>query len=1118
MRPQPVVINFAQGLNTKTDPWQIPIGQFAALKNSVFEKGGLLQKRPGYGSISLSTPPSTYITTLNNNLTAIGATVSAYSTTLESWVTKGTLQPCTVSALPLIRNNLNQTQADIAISNGLVLTTYTQSTGSSTQYMYALASAVTGQNIIAPTTIPAFSTGTVSASPRALVVGGYFIIVCPVTVSGVKSLQYVSLPVLNPINLTTNTPNTSAAHQVTSNVYSELSVNAGWDALSANNQLVVAYNSTTGAQSIRIATLSLSQIASGSTSSTILAFTGATFKAQILSICVDATASPNIYYVSFWNPTTTNTYVCAVTTSFGLITTYFAPLEIQTSITLANIASVAQSGLCTIYGEVVNAYTYDSGIPTNYIVSVGIRVTGTFKSVFSSGATALTVTSVVGTPASGDYIVDNTTPGNILDSTVITVGGTYFLNGNNAAGNSAGGGDSLVSFHRTDANIVSSVGLASKPFIVDKTIYFLSVYKSPFQPTYFLINASASISTAPVIAAKLAYQNAGGYLTLALPSVNLQGATAQLPYLFKDDVEALNTLSNPQMTTAGGIYSQTGINLGTFVIGSSAVQTVESASNLHITGGYLSQYDGYLPVEHNFFLFPDSVEATWSATGGSIVAKPDGATNTNAYYVMFTYEWTDNQGLPYRSAPSIPVAITTSGSGSSGSITYNVPTLRLTGKIANKVKLVGYRWSVANQTYFQTTSITHPILNDLSVDYITVTDIAADASIIGNSILYTTGGVVPDFNAPATNLVTEFDNRVWTISAENPNVAFVSKQILQGTPAEFSSQFSIYVSPMTGTTKSLGPVTSWFPMDDKLIFFFRDAMCYINGVGPDALGTTSVGCSLGNYSQPTYIPSTVGCTNPDSIALIPEGLMFQSDKGIWLLDHALGTSYVGAAVEAFNQYSVNSAQAIPGTNYVLFTLTGTDQFLMYDYFYKQWGTFAGVSGISSCIWNDLHTVLDQYGNISQQTPGKYLDFNNPVLMSFTSGWINLASIQGYQRVYDFLLLMNYLSPHYLNCQIAYEYNSSVRDQVIIRPSNFNPLDASAYGDPTPFGSPGGLEQWRIHAKRQLCQSFQLSINEVWDYTLAPVAGAGFTMSGLTANIGVKKGTRPISGSSAAGFG
>lgn len=1041
-------MNFSQGLNTKVDPWQIPLGQLSVLQNSVFQIGGLLSKRPGYGKLQANSITNKYLTTLNDNLISIGSTVSAYSQSLGEWITKGSLSPCSLNVLPLIRNNLNQTQADCAMANNLVLTVYTENNSGSTQYRYAIADQITGQNIVSPAALPVIAGGAISGSSRAFVVGTYFVIVSQVTVSGVKHLQYASIPINNPINTTTNVANISAAQSVTSEVYSAVSSNPGWDAVSinnaSNNALIVAYNSTTGAQGVHVAVLSLTQIANNQATSIIRAFNNAAYIGAIVSICVDLTASPNIFYISFWNNATSDGYTCAIFINIGAGTTtvQFNPAKIISSVVTVNLASAAQSGSCLVFSETTHAYSYDSSVVSNFITGVTINNAG-----------------AVGTP----YIV------------------------------------------------LRSVGLASKACIVNSTIYFMSAYSSTFQPTYFLINGSTSTSASPVIVAKLAYQNGGGYVTLGLPSAAVSNSDIFLPYLIKDDVEALTSTGNSQQTTTGGVYSQTGINLSDFTIGTQGIDASEIANNLHISGGYLSHFDGYLPVEHNFFVFPDSIECTWSATGGAIHAQPDGSTNTNAYYYMVTYEWTDNSGLPYRSAPSIPVPVTTTSNGTAGSITVNVPYLRLTAKVANKVKIVIYRWSVAQPTYFQVTSITTPTLNDTTADSVAYVDTLADASISGNNILYTTGGVAPDFNAPACNgIMGLFNSSLVMMEAENPNNALISKTVIPGVPVEMAQTFSIYVSPTQGAQKSLGPVTSCAPMDDKFIFFFAQGASYINGSPPNILGTTANGCSLGGYSQPTAIASSVGCTNQKSIVMTSVGLMFQSDKGIWLLDRfKLQTSYVGAPVERYNNSTVTSAVVVPKTTYVLFTLD-TGEILMYDYFYNQWGTFIGVRGTSSCIHSSLHCVLDQFGNILQETPGLYLDNSNPVLMALTTGWINIAGIQGFERFYWFYMLGKYLSPHFIDVGIAYNYNPSFVSKPQIQPKNFSNAIASPFGDqPAPFGSPIDLEQWLIHSQYQKCQSFQITMQEIFNPAFGTAAGPGFTLSGLNFITNVKRGSRPI---------
>jgi len=54
-------------------------------------------------------------------------------------------------------------------------------------------------------------------------------------------------------------------------------------------------------------------------------------------------------------------------------------------------------------------------------------------------------------------------------------------------------------------------------------------------------------------------------------------------------------------------------------------------------------------------------------------------------------------------------------------------------------------------------------------------------------------------------------------------------------------------------------------------------------------------------TEPSLIPTDTGTINPRSIVLTPMGIMYQSEKGIYLLDRSLQVSYIGADVEAYRQ-------------------------------------------------------------------------------------------------------------------------------------------------------------------------------------------------------------------------
>ncbi len=428
-------------------------------------------------------------------------------------------------------------------------------------------------------------------------------------------------------------------------------------------------------------------------------------------------------------------------------------------------------------------------------------------------------------------------------------------------------------------------------------------------------------------------------------------------------------------------------------------------------------------------------------------------------------------------------------------------------KTANKVKIVLYRWSTAQQNYYQVTSISTPTLNDTTADSVSITDTFADATILGNNLIYTTGGVVEDVNAPASDLLALFDTRLWMVNAEDPNELWFSKQVIQATPVEMSDLFTMYVPPTTATQGTTGPMTSIAAMDDKLIIGKRNAFLYINGTGPDNTGANN------QYSQPIFITSTVGCENQKSIVLMPQGIMFQSDKGIWLLSRGLDTSYIGAPVEDLTDgATVMSAVNVPETNQVRFTLD-TGVTLMYDYYYGQWGTFTGVPAVSSCIYQGAHTFINDAGAAYQESTGAYIDGSRPVLIKFQTGPLRLGDLQGYQRAFFFYILGEYASPHKLVVSMAYDYETAPSQSIIITPNNYSPPYGSGasqdpYGQGDPYGGPSNIESWRVFLERQRCMAFSITVQEIFDASVGAAPGAGLTISGLNVVCGFKKAFRP----------
>lgn len=642
----------------------------------------------------------------------------------------------------------------------------------------------------------------------------------------------------------------------------------------------------------------------------------------------------------------------------------------------------------------------------------------------------------------------------------------------------------------TPGTILRSVGLASKAFVgTNNTPYVMVAYNGANQPTYFLIDLSGNVIM------RLAYGNGGGYAaSQVLPSITEVDGTYFVPYLIKDFLTSVNKNTDlPAGTPTNAIYTQTGVNLAMFTINNSEQYSSEIAGCLHLTGGQLWQYDGVKPVEHGFQLYPEDITS-------SVATSPSGSVGAGTYYYSFTYEWTDGTGRLHRSAPSIPLKTTVASPSSR--VTLNVPTLRLTYKVApNPVRIVGYRWSSNQQTYYQFTSITSPTVNDLTVDSVVIVDTLSDAQILGNTLLYTTGGVVENIAPPAFRHICLYKNRMFGISAEDDTIWY-SKPVVQGTPVEFSDLFTIYVAPTTGAQGPTGQIKALGATDDKLVPFKKDATYYITGNGPDLAGANN------DFSEPIFITGSVGTDNPSSIVLMPSGLMFQSDKGIWLLGRDLSTSFIGDRVNSFQDVPVVSSTAIPGTNEVRFVLD-TSITLVYDYYYDRWGYFSNIQAISACLYQGAQTYLNVRGEVYQQQAGVYTDGSKPVLMTMKPGWINLAGIQGYERLYFIYLLGTYKTPFKLKVDIAYDYNESPLQSIIVTPDNYTPNwgEEVNWGAGQAWGGPGNSFQCRLFPQLQKCQAFKITITELYDPSLGVAPGEGLTLSNINMVIGTKKGYR-----------
>ena len=626
--------------------------------------------------------------------------------------------------------------------------------------------------------------------------------------------------------------------------------------------------------------------------------------------------------------------------------------------------------------------------------------------------------------------------------------------------------------------IKRSVGLSSKAFIFDNTAYINAVHQSTLQSTYFVLDTTGTTVSkySPSIGGDLITEN------VLSKVIDLSDNM----YLVASQIKGRTVVDDDQFFSLLGVNSTT-IDFAL----DDPFQTEKLGANLHIAGGTPMMYDGDVVVEHGFHLFPeDLVAGSTSTVGGSI--------GDGEFQYAAVYTWTDNKGQIHRSAPSIGLSVTLSGGTQTQQQNIEIPTLRLTQKENVIIEL--YRTEAAGTVFYKITDVANPVLNDKTVNTVTINDTTSDVDLIDNEVLYTTGGVLDNIAAPSSSIIESLSDRIFLAGLEDDNKLQFSKIRFDGEPVEFNDTLTIQVNSKGG------PITALKSMDEKLIIFKESAIFYLSGDGPNNLGQQDT------FIKPELVSSDIGCVNINSVVLTPDGLMFKSTKGIYLLSRSLQLTYIGADVERFNGLSISSAVVIPENNQVRFT-TSDGEALVYNYFVRQWAAFSNHRALSAVNIGFTYYYLRNDGILYVEDESGYTDNGSPINIKLASGWISFGGVQGFQRVYKLLLLGAFRSPHKLRVRIAYDFNEAFVQEVTIDTADFN--DNTRYGGYSPYGEPdtiayggdGNVHQMRIDLKRQKCQSIKIRIEEI--QTDAPNYGEGLSLSNVMFEVGQKVGTNKL---------
>lgn len=657
------------------------------------------------------------------------------------------------------------------------------------------------------------------------------------------------------------------------------------------------------------------------------------------------------------------------------------------------------------------------------------------------------------------------------------------------AGASWDGGASSIVESGAESVFKRSVGLVSKAFKNGSDIYVISSHESTLQPTYFMLDSSGNI------AAKILPQIGGG-LTKAPTSATAYRTGLNQVTTDSDGNFLAPLLTRTQVRTeAGTTLTQTGVVASTFNFTTPSFSSAQLGLNLHIAGGYLTNYDGVSATEHGFHLFPENITFTPSAAGGSM--------ETGTYRYQIIYEWVDGQGQIHRSSPSV-VSSAVSVTGPTGSVSVAIPTLRLTSKTSPRanVKIVVYRSEkTGGTTVLYRAAETD---NDPSADTVTIVDTMIDSDLIDNEILYTVGGIVSHDAPPACSIVHVHGNRVWLAGLEEENTIWYSKEFVTNEGLGFSSIFRIRVDPAGGG------ITALATLDDKLVIFKENGIYILSGDGPLETGQQN------NFSKPVKLPSAkVGCQNVDSIVEIDTGIIFKSNQGLKLLTRDLRVidrleeGFSGTAVHNYGDLTITSAVVMTDQKEVRFT-TRDGRALVYNFYFGQWSTFTNYAAESAVMWDGKYLHLKSNGTVNEESETSYTDNGAAVKLQIETAWIQTAGIQGFQRVLWASVLGEKFSEHVLNMNVYYDFSENESDSAAFNTStalSSDEMGSDEFGDVIPFGGDGeDVYQFRLKPRYQKCQAIKFKFS---DSPLGTTSGQAYSLTALTLEVGVRKGTAKL---------
>lgn len=432
------------------------------------------------------------------------------------------------------------------------------------------------------------------------------------------------------------------------------------------------------------------------------------------------------------------------------------------------------------------------------------------------------------------------------------------------------------------------------------------------------------------------------------------------------------------------------------------------------------------------------------------------STGSGTWFYCYIVEYTDRTGNIGRSAPSQILTTTALGN----TIHIPIPPFEYVNRI------VLFRTLDAGSVFHRVDEIDY-VNSAPGVLVLQYADGKSDSTIAANPTLYTTGGVIENTPLPVTNLFAQNNDRLYLVD-EQTGQLWISKPLVQGEQVSFSDSLTVRLPQ--GKPKAIAS------FDDKIILFTQDAVFAAAGVGFDELG----GGGLSDWQRVGF---GIGAVTQLCVQVFDAGVLFQSEKGVWLLSRGLQVSYLGAPIEDFsNKTFVGSLHLRDRHQIWLWASDGT--VVVWDYFHQFFSNWTGLTAKSCALVNGVPT-MGGAGYVWQESKSSFVDnIDTQYRCKIQTQWIDFAEIGGFQRVRKINFFGDTKATATLTATLSYDFNG-ISETFTIPTATITNLQ-NAF-------------EFQLRPKIQRSEAVQVALEFTTD-------NQGVELSTMTAEIGVKPGT------------